>query len=348
VAEYYQSGSTRWTKQPDGTFAPSSGSGTLWSIFLNLFINPEGEGGTSAKLAAADGTSLADGCFYVTTSTVLILNNGLLSNLTFSTPVLAQMSVLYQKPSIQIPTNLTPTPTPVTSGSPKPTSVASGATIAPVVTPTPVVNLGQLEIKIIQSPTTATIGQPTTYSVDLVNSGKSIISGISLTSSGCEDFRFKGGDLNVNDLLDPGEAWQYDCVVTFSLDQVGIVPVIVTATGQDVTGQIQQQIVQLPTTVTNPNAGPVNNGQSTPSNSIPWVLVLVIALLVTAAVVGVLLLNRPSGGEIFGRISDDWADFRILRAKRAQDKRQAKARAKKFLADAEAENKEPDEQIRID
>ena len=348
VAEYYQSGSTRWTKRSDGTFASSSESGGLWSIFLNLFINPEGDAANSTRLAPAAGESLSGQCFYVTANTVLILKNRLLSNLTFSAPVLAQMSILYQKPSIQIPTNLTPTPTPLSSGSPSSIASSTGATIAPVVTPTPVVNLGKLGINIIQAPNTVAIDQPATYSVDLVNTGSSILSQISLTSSGCLDFRFKGGDLNVNGQLDPGEAWQYDCQVTFTLGQVGIIPIIITASGHDVTGQTQQQFIQLQTTVTNPNSIPASGGQSTPTNSIPWLLVLVIALLVTAAVVGVILLNRPSGGEILGQVHNDWTDFRSNRAKRQQDKRQAKVRAKKFLAEAEAETKEPDEQIRID
>ena len=347
IAEYYQSGSTRWTKQSDGTFISTSESGTLWSIFLNLFINPEGDLAGSPKLAGADGVSLASQCFYVTPSTVLILNKGLLSNLTFAPPILAQMSVLYQKPSIQIPINLTPTPAPLASGSPNP-SASVAVTIGPAVTPTPVVNLGKLGINIIQAPKTVAIDQPTTYSVGLVNTGQSIISQVSLTSSGCPDFRFRGGDLNLNNQLDPGETWQYDCVVTFSLDQVGIIPVIITATGDDVLGQIQQQFVQSQTTVTNPSAAPASGGQNTPTNSIPWFLVLLIALVVTAAVVGAILINRPADGGILSRVRDDWTDLRIRRTKRAQDKRQAKARTKKFLAETEAEAQKPDEQIRID
>lgn len=72
-------------------------------------------------------------------------------------------------------------------------------------------------------------GGSVTYTITVTNTGNCPISGVTVNDPDCNPLTYTGGDVNGDHVLDPGEAWTYECTTTLST--VGTVTNTATATG---------------------------------------------------------------------------------------------------------------------
>lgn len=319
-----QIGNKRYESSAGAPYEERSAKVPLWLEFGPPFLASEQATGTT--IAPDTGTPAGSQCLYASPHGVLTTDeSGRLVSLTFNDPLAASLTARYgTSPKIGAPETATPTPdaspspTPeaTPSATPEPTPSPTPApttdrTPPPTPTPTPDMNLvgGRLKVAIGSTPDkTVAVGSNGTYVMTVTNVGATPLSAVFATGLGCLDFSGATGDDNSNGLLDPGETWPYSCTMTYAATDTGVLRVAMVISATDISGATVQGGNEVQTTVVDPSATPVPSGrtQRFPGGRLPPqplpILPIVLAVFLTAVLVGGILLNRSGTVELVDRL----------------------------------------------
>jgi hypothetical protein len=180
----------------------------------------------------------------------------------------------------------------------------------------------------------ALIGGQGSYKADVSNTGVTPLSDVTTTPIGCPNFSYVSGDMNANNILDPGETWHYQCDITYAANDAGSLSVQIIVSAKNVSGEPVQKFAQALTIVSDPNASappasalPVSKG---PTDDIPVPAVL-LALFGTLIVLAVVAVERPAAVELIGKVREEWNYLRNRWSRRFGRRRSKRKATKGFM-----------------
>jgi uncharacterized repeat protein (TIGR01451 family) len=128
-------------------------------------------------------------------------------------------------------------------------------------------------------------GGAVTYTYTVTNPGVVAMHDVVVTDNKCASVSYVSGDVNGNNLLDPGETWMYTCGTKVSVSTMDTATAIGSANGFAATGYaFATVLVAAP--------GLPNTGFPPGENSIPWHIAITAAVLILVLISSVVALKK--------------------------------------------------------